>query len=40
MAAKAEIQEKFLEKAQEYSSRMDVQSDLAKLLEEEASEID
>ena len=39
-AANAKIKEKFLEKAKVFSSRLEVQGDLAKLLEEEQSEID
>ena len=38
--AKAKIKEKFLEKAKISSSRLEVQGDLAKLCEEEKSEID
>jgi hypothetical protein len=38
--AKAKIKEKFLEKAKMSSSRLEVQGDLAKLCEEEKSEID
>ena len=39
-AAKAKIKDKFLAKAKTYSSRLEVQGDLAKLLEEEEADID